>query len=432
MDNFKKQEIKERLPLLIEEAGLEINKKFTITNGGEFKCPVCGKTIKLYRSKMGAHNWAINGLGHCTCFNNGKYFADSFGFYSATHNCSNLEAIEALTGEKIHKKGERGGNSKLYKKEYTAEEKKDYAQKKQAEKIEMAKKLEVINDKKREEKALRTEREEENIERIIKSTHWGKNERTDALLMARGIITLPTVTYATIGATDCNNVISFSTGKEYEVKGLTFRLSSGAMQTRKCNADWSYINKEQKAPRFVSFGKATPYYTNGRNTAAERFEVVFEGGFDALTAQACGLNATALIGAGNKEAFIADVKNKSNRDEKKQIYILNLDRDDAGKMSENRLKEELDSFENVITFVTHLEGNYHDINDRLKEDKTHLEIRCNILSRMISLYRNCKLTREQIQKTIDSINIADNNKNYEFFNKVTKRLDFVEFGKMGD
>ena len=370
--NRIKAEIKAELPYIINNNGLGRAGKFTTSAGGEFACPSCGKTVKLYKNKKG--NWAINTLANCACFENGGYSADSFGVTAALQNRDEKEVFRSM----MEARGFSFSSS-----EKAEEKSPEEVARLEARRAELARQAEERERVNAEEQARRDGIKALNADLLMTSTVWGLAMPAEAidLLFKRGIdpIMLPAGVTERIGYVKASGFRCLDKDGTYSTEGIVFRVGEKAGQVRR-TAGENYIGKESKMARFQTFGVAEPYLldfvteemskaTNG----SESTIYITEGPFDALAALEGGATfAIAALGAGNHHYIIERLK-----DYKGNIMIC-FDTDSAGRQCGASLADSLQRQGNKA-FVLKLSGKEHDINDLLQADREGLEKRIELV-----------------------------------------------------
>lgn len=358
-----KAEIKSELNYRIISLGL--NKRgFTVAGGGEFACPVCGRTIKSYRNKNG--NWTINNLGHCGDFGDGAYSADTFGLVAAFDGVDERSAFRALMGEKGVVFTDKG----------KAEVREDkISQETRARLEQKAREREAYN---RREDERRSAIKEANAEHLMENASFGfaMSDNAVDLLYKRGIdiVTMPAGVVNNIGYVKTSGFACLDFNGSYTVEGIVFRLNDKAGQVRRTTGD-RYIGKESKMARFQTFGPATPYlmdYVSKLDNSLPLF--ICEGPFDALSLYQAGAKASiAALGAGNHHYILEQFKGW-----KGPVFVC-FDTDATGKACGVELVKAFKKQGNHA-YVLKLSGQEHDINDNLNTNPAALAKRINMIN----------------------------------------------------
>lgn len=366
-------QIKERLPYMIEEYGLfkgNEAKGFSVTKGGVFRCPVCGRKIGLYRKKGGTSNpWGINGFAHCSCFGKGGYSADTFGLYAAITGISEEEAFKRLMAE------ESGENT-----------------------AQREKRAELYRKKRAEADREESERVREMKEAFSKALYgYAIPDKGRKLLKMRGIMLrdLPKAIRDNVGYLPPSELTSRN-GKNYKAEGIMFRLSEDSAQLRRTRG-LTYITR--KTSRFLTAGKALPFMSSSiREGSGPLF--ITEGPFDALSAAALGFErVTATIGAGNHSYIVNEMKEKGL----KGIVYIAFDEDTAGKMGSESLLSSLSVIEGLTVLRSSVNGGCGDLNGFLIKDRKGARDRIRILKGIAECLENGlidRLTAEEMLRTI--------------------------------
>lgn len=368
-----KAEIKAELPYIIANNGLERAGKFTTTAGGEFACPSCGKTIKLYKNKKG--NWAINTLANCACFANGGYSADAFGVTAAITGRDEKDVFRSM----MEDRGFSFASSASAENKSPAE-----LARLEARKAELARQAEERERANAVETARRDNIKAANAGLLMSSTAWGLAMPPEAidLLFKRGIdpFMLPAGVTARIGYVKTAGFKCLDKDGTYATEGIVFRVGETAGQVRRTTGE-NYVGKESKMARFQTFGVAEPYLLDfvvdglakaPRDSKATIY--VTEGPFDAIAAIAGGAEyAIAALGAGNHHYILDKLKGFAGN------IMICFDTDAAGKQCGASLVDTLRSQGNSA-YILKLSGKEHDINDLLEHDREALEKRIELVN----------------------------------------------------
>lgn len=398
-----KNDIKADLPMIITGNGLDKPGKFTTAHGGEFACPACGKTLKLYRNGKG--NWAINTLAHCACFGPGGYSGDSFGLTAAITGEDEQDVFRRLMTERGY----------VFKSENSNVEKKVDTEALEKRRAELEKRAVARSQAVEAETIRRDSIKAFNGDLLMSATHWGfaMSDSDMDLLYKRGIdpLMLPAGVLDRIGHVKADGFKCLDKDGTYSVEGVVFKVGDNAGQVRRTVGD-SYVGKESKMARFQTFGPAESflldlfrYETHRRfgevlNTAddtPEKLPVLFicEGPFDALSALEAGAEyAIAALGAGNHHYILEALALWRGN------VMVCFDTDSAGKSCGAGLVDSLRRQGNDA-YLLKLSGTEHDVNDLLNADRESLEKRIELVT------LTAKVDNISMQAVCDMISSAD-------------------------
>lgn len=349
--------IKAALPCMITDNGLA-SPRFSESNGGEFKCPLCGHTLKAYINRKG--EWAINPLGNCSDFGIGGYSPDTFGLYAALTRTSESMAFKELMrreGVEWHSNNEKKANG-------------DSAV------------LVALERRKFEREAAEREAERQraavkrfNLSRVMESSFWGFDMPTEGLelLFYRGIdmAALPFEIVQRIGFVNIDGLKCLGRDATYSIQGVVFSLGEEACQVRR-TIQGRYIGKEDKLARFQTFGEANPFALDTLRQTDSNPVFITEGPFDALALYMAGAKrAIASMGAANHSRIVNDLPKTT-----KQAYVC-YDPDEAGIKCGEQLVGELKE-EGVNAIFLPMNGALHDANDLLLHNREGLRLRVEL------------------------------------------------------
>lgn len=395
--NKAKAEIKSELNEKVIEYNLQKGGKFTLAGGGEFVCPVCGRTVKTYRNSKG--NWTINNLGHCADFGDGAFSSDTFGLVAAAEGIDEREAFHSLMVEK----GIIFSHDYNGKKTVNASALNDTVRRQLDEQAREREKRNRVEEERR--NAVKAS----NAEHLMYNTSFGFDMSDNAidLLYKRGIdiVTLPAGVANNIGYIKTSGFACLDKNGSYSVEGIVFRLNEKAGQVRRTSGE-SYIGKESKMARFQTFGPATPYlmdYVLKLDKALPLF--ICEGPFDALSLYHAGAKASiAALGAGNHHYILEQFKDWTG-----PVFVC-FDTDATGKACGVELVNAFRKQGNKA-FVLKLAGQEHDINDNLNANPVGLAKRVDMINTLTAL----KMF-DRLDTAVKTISSAD-------FTKTDKHID---------
>lgn len=403
-----KKEIKDTLPQLI--IGNALNKRgFTPSNGGEFSCPCCGKTLKAYRNNH--TEWAINPLGHCSDFG-AVYSCDAFGLVSALTGEDEKKAFKRLMSEKgIVFSGKAENHSVGV---FSASEIK----------TEYEKALSERNKRIQDEQKARNAIKMDNAVHLMEAASFGFDMPDNAvdLLYKRciDVLALPSPVVSCIGYVKAAGFKCLDKDSTYSIEGIVFKLNENGAQVRRTKDD-AFIGKESKMARFQTFGDAKPFlmpYAIGKNNGAPLF--ICEGPFDALSLYQTGAVAViGALGAGNHSYILDQFQNW-----KGPVFVC-FDTDNTGKDCGSKLVREFKR-QNQNAYILKLSGQEHDINDNLQTNPTALYNRIKIVS-ILSEMKNYK----KLENACKMISSADFTQDYRWIDSLLFELQIEQkFNKM--
>ena len=378
------ESVKEMLPDLIMSAGLfgpGEEKRFRRASGGVFRCPVCGKKVKLYRNKNGS--WSINPFGHCPHLGyGGSCGSNVFGVYAALHGCTYREAFHVLLS----------GNAN-------------------AVEIERAEVARIIDREKDEARKTFDEATERNLQTILKSTAFGMDmpDKAWKMMESRGFRkeSIPGYAMDTIGYLPRTKLQGTRSGSLFSVEGIVFRLgtSGRSFQIRQTRRG-GFIRKDTDIPRFITAGESRTYWLADPEAGHDEPLFITEGPFDALSLAVCGAKRVAAsIGAGNSRYLSKALRNK-----KGLTAFIAFDPDDTGEKAGERLSDLLaEEGLRVIRFP--LNADQHDVNDLLKSDPEELRRRVAIARNIAVDIREGSITLEGGAAIAEAMISADGNGN---------------------
>ena len=351
IDESTRQDIKDRLPELIAEEGLfkdaREEARFSLQKGGAFRCPVCGSKLVLYRSRTSGNPWGINGFGRCSHFGRGgEYHGDTIGLYAAIHGLTESEAFIQLV------------------KDHSASGPKDsrwLAERRKSEEVEAERSL---------------ARTEDNAAYAMMSASWGMDMPYEgkSLLAKRGIMlsSLPSDVIDSVGYIDADGFTN-QNGGHYRLEGIVFRLGEEnlSVQIRRTRGGM-FIPKEERGPRFISFGEARCFLPCSLDSEDAAF--ITEGPFDALSIEACGGRAAASIGAGNH----GYIEEKLFRSVSRPVTFICFDDDEAGSSGAKSLLSDLRKIPGLTVLRYPIAGTYHDFNDMLRDSPAEAQERVSL------------------------------------------------------
>lgn len=404
-----RKQVKEDLIEVIIANNLQKPRNFSQTQGGEFVCPACGKTLKAYRNP--SHEWAINPLGHCADFGEGGYSVDTFGLVACLTLDNEKNVFKRLLSEKgvfISSDNKNASMRDLC----TAETK-----------------TRLLNTYKEREERLKqeTERREktknENCINLINCTRWSESMPAVAidLLFKRGIdcLALPRDIFKSVGYTKNCKLKSLDKDSYYTIDGIVFKLGEKGAQVRRTNNN-TYVGKESKQARFQTFGNASPFALEHVKKELDKMTIeqqkkqalfITEGLFDTLSLYQAGVNlAVGALGVGNHQYLLNEFKDFRG------VVFICFDTDSAGKSSGITLLNEFKK-EGVNAFILKLAGQEHDINDNLQINPTSLYLRLDIIQTLLKLNK-----KDRVEKTVAIISSADVIKSDKFLINLLREL----------
>lgn len=367
--------INESMPDMIMEADLfkhgEKN-RFSRSKGGKFRCPICGRSLALYRS---SGRWCINSFGHCSHFGyGGEYKNTAFGLYSALNGVDEKTAYRRLLGgwEMLGEEAEKKAR-------------------------EMRRRAEEC----RNEMSMTARK---NIDSCRNDSSWGCRIAAEGrrLLGLRGIDIdmLPESIADDVGYISTEMLSSRGSG--YHVEGIVFRVGESSFQIRR-TTHGRYVRKnEGRENRFLSYGTGGCFSRGSLSVCDGSPLFVTEGPFDALSLYAAGASrVVALIGAANRTVLMEELKKVGP-----YPVAICMDDDETGESSASKLAEELGSM-GFPAFVFPMNGGCHDVNDFLMKNRKGLCRRVSIATEISRRISSGRIGLPDVYGICDSLRKAD-------------------------